>query len=463
MMQVRTTSLLALVAIISTAPSASAQSVWAGSVPAVDTAATVSLTLAECVRLGLKNNLGTLLADESIREARAKRVAALSELMPNVTGRVQQSATQVNLAAFGFSGFPGVSRIVGPFSVFDARAAVIQPLLNLRTLNGARATAETVRAAGLDYQDARDTVAAIVTVLYLDAVAGAGRITSAQARVGSAQALYDQAQGFKASGVVPGIDVLRAEVQLHAQRQRLISLESDNGKQKLHLARAIGLHANTTLTLTDPMPMGGAGSLPSFDEAVAMALHSRMDYQGMEARVKAAEYRLKAASAGRMPSVNFSGDYGAIGKSPDNSHGTFTAAISMSVPLFDGNRVKAEEQEVSSGLARLQDQMAELRGRIEFEIQEAQLNLHAATEQLVVAQAALELARLQEEQARDRFAAGVTSNLEVVQAQEAVATADENLISSLLTGNLAKAALARAIGSSEKYIPAFLGEIGAGK
>ena len=438
-----------------------AQTVWAGAVPGNDTPASVSLTLADCIRLGLRNNLGTLLADESTQEARARRVAALAQLMPNVTGRVQQSSTQVNLAAFGFAGFPGVSRIVGPFSVFDMRASVTQPVLNLRSLNGARATAETVRATGIEYQDARDTVAAVVAALYLDALAGAGRITSAEARVATAQALFDQAREFKASGVVPGIDVLRAEVQLSAQRQRLISLQSDSEIRKLHLARAIGLRANTALRLADPMPTGESGSLPSIDEAVGLALNSRMDYRSLEARAKAAQYRLKAATAGRMPSVNLNGDYGIIGKRPDNSHGTFTAAISLSVPLFDGNRVKAEEQEVASELARLHDQVAELRGRIEFEIREAHLNLRAAAEQLTVARGAHDLARLQEEQARDRFAAGVTSNLEVVQAQESVAATDENLISSLLAGNLAKASLARAIGSSEKYILTFLA--GGGK
>ncbi len=124
--------------------------------------------------------------------------------------------------------------------------------------------------------------------------------------------------------------------------------------------------------------------------------------------------------------------------------------------MFDGNRIKGQELEADAEIAKLKAQLADLRGKIEFDIRNAELDLQAATDQLEVARGAVELARKQEEQARDRFAAGVTSNLEVVQAQESVAAADEDLISSLLATNLAKAALARAIGASEKNIPAFL-------
>jgi len=173
-------------------------------------------------------------------------------------------------------------------------------------------------------------------------------------------------------------------------------------------------------------------------------------------REKAAEYSRKAAAAERLPSIAFNGDYGALGNAPNSSHGTFTASVGMNIPVFDGNRVKGEELEAEAACRRLQAQLAELRARIEFEIRSAQLDLQAATDQLEVARGTVDLARRQEEQARDRFAAGETSNLEVVQAQEALAQADEGLISSLLASNLAKAALARSIGASEKNIPLFL-------
>ena len=434
-----------------------AQSPYNGSVPdAQASPSALSLTLNESIRLALKNNLGTVLADENTRAARGQRVVAMSQLLPHVDARVLQSSQQVNLAAFGFSGFPGINSVVGPFSLFDARASISQSILNLKSLNTSRAGGENLRAAGLEYQDARDTVVLVATVLYLDASAGASRIDAAKARVAAAQALYDQAVNFKKSGMVPGIDVLRVDVQLRGQKQRLIAYQNEFEKQKLRLGRAIGLKDGGLVRLADPMPAGDSAALPKLEQALTMALDTRMDYRSLQARVNAVEFSRKAAAAGRLPTIAFNADYGAIGKAPDSSHGTFTASVALNIPVLDGNRVKGEEIEADAARARLQAQLADLRGRIEFEIRSAHLDLQAASDQLEVARGTVDLARRQEEQARDRFAAGVTNNLEVVQAQEALAQADENLISSLLASNLAKASLARSIGASEKNIPVFL-------
>jgi outer membrane protein TolC len=439
------------------ATTAFAQNPFNGAVPDPQAQASASaLTLQEAIRLGLKNNLGALLSDENSRAARGQRLLALSQLLPKVDARLQQASIQSNLAAFGFDSFPGINPIVGPFSLFDARASLSQAVLNLQSLHRSRAGEENLRAALLDSQDARDTVVLVVTALYLDAAAGASRIEAAEARAASAKALYDQAVSFKASGVVPGIDVLRADVQWRAQRQRLIAYRNEFEKQKLRLARAIGLPDGAALQLSGAMPAADSAALPKSAEALALALATRMDYRGMLSHVKAAELQRRAASDGRLPTVGFAADYGAIGKAPNSSHGTYTVGVVAQMPLFDGGRVKGEELQADAALGRARAQLAELRSRIEYEIRSAELDLQAANDQLEVARGSAGLARTQQEQARDRFAAGVTSNLEVVQAQEAVATADENLIASLLASNLAKAALARAIGASEKNIPAFL-------
>lgn len=448
---------LMLAAVVSTALAAQAQNPFSGAVPDPRAGASASaLTLNETIRLALKNNLGTLLSDENTREARGQKVLALSLLLPRVDARLSQASIQANLAAYGFSSFPGMASIVGPYSLFDARVGLSQSLVNFKSLNTARAGDENLRASGLEYQDARDTVVLVATALYLQAAAGASRIDAARARLAAAQALYDQAASFKKSGVVPGIDVLRAEVQLRAQRQRLIADQNEYEKQKLRLARAIGLADGSAIHLADPMPAADPASLPKLEPALALALDSRMDYRSLQSRLKAAEFARKAAAAGRLPTLAFNGDYGTIGKRPDSSHGTFSVAVALQIPVFDGHRVKGEELEADARLGRLRAQLADLRARIEFDVRTAELDLQAATDQLEVARGAVDLARRQEEQARDRFAAGVTSNLEVVQAQEAMAVADENLISSLLASNLAKASLARSIGASEKNIPAFV-------
>jgi len=249
--------------------------------------------------------------------------------------------------------------------------------------------------------------------------------------------------------------VLRAQVQLQAQQQRLVFAANELAKQRLNLARAIGLPLGQDFTLTDMLATVPA-SLPNLDQTLNAALDARPDYLHANALVRAAEESRKAATSRRLPSVQFSGDYGDIGRSPAFSHGTMTLQATLSIPIYDG-RTRAETLESDSILNQRKAEAASLRDRIEYEIRTASLDIQAAAEQLKVAQGARDLAQQQIVQARDRFAAGVANSLELVQAQEAIATADENYISSLYSLNIAQASLARAAGAAEKTIKSFLG------
>ncbi|MCU1327822.1 MAG: outer rane efflux protein [Bryobacterales bacterium] len=437
------------------AASGNSQNAFTGSVPQQDrSAGEYALSLQDAVTRALKYNLGTELAGENRRAASGQRLIELSRLLPNIDANVRESSQQNNLAAFGLS-LPGFPQIVGPFGLTDARASLSQQIVNFRSINRVRASSQEVRAAELTYKDARETVVALAASLYLQAASGLSRIEAAQAQVTAAQALYDQALDFRRNGVIAGIDVLRAQVQLQSQQQRLIAFRNDFEKQKLSLGRAIGLPDGAQLRLTDKMPEANA-PLPSLDDALTQSYTQRKDFLSEQARVTAAELSVKAARASRLPSLGFIGDYGALGPNPTNAHGTYTAAISLNIPVWEGGRISGEIEEADANLKQLRARLADLKGRIGFEIRSAVLDLNAAKERLDVNRSAVELARQQEIQARDRFVAGVANNLEVVQAQEAVAAANENLIASLYAFNIAKADLARATGIAETHLIDFL-------
>jgi len=173
--------------------------------------------------------------------------------------------------------------------------------------------------------------------------------------------------------------------------------------------------------------------------------------------VRSAELSRKAASAQRWPSLAVNGDYGDIGQNPANSHGSFTAAAGIRVPIFEGGRIRADEQQAESVLQQQRAQLDDLRGRIEFEVRSALLDLKSANDQVAVAKNALDLAKEEVAQAQDRFAAGVTNNIEVVQAQDALAATNENFISALFAFNFAKLSLARSVGIAEQATKAYLG------
>jgi outer membrane protein TolC len=417
---------------------------------------TVQLSIADAIDRALKYNLGGIIGEQETRISTAARIRALSELLPKVDAGVTETVQQINLAAFGFRGFPGVGSVVGPFSVFDARARYSQTLLDFKLLHELRAASERVSASNYALQDVRELIVLIATDLYLEAVAGASRVEAARAQLRTAQAVYDRARDLKDSGVVAGIDVLRAQVELQAQQQRVLAVENELAKQKLDIARAIGFpqgqdFVQTVTFVTAPV------NIPALDQTLSIALNSRADYHRAASLVHAAEETRKAAVGRRLPSLQLDGDYGDIGRTPTHSHGTMLVQGTLTIPVYTGERVRAEILESDALLEQRKAEASNLRDRIEYEVRTANLDIRSAADQVRVAQAAKDLAQQQLVQAQDRFTSGVANGLEVTQAQEAVVTADENYISGLYALNIAEAALARATGSAEKTIKSFFG------
>ncbi len=416
------------------------------------------LSIEDVIQRGLKYNLGLLLGKNSIMAAQGSRLTALSDLLPSITAGISEARKQVNLAAVGFTGFYGLNPIVGPFNVFDARVYLNQPVLDFTAHSRLKAEDEKIKAAEHSYKDTRDLVVLVCGNLYLQTVAAQSRIESVRAQVQTAKSLHELAQDRKKAGLAAGIDELRALVQLQTHQQRLIVVENDLEKLKLVLARTIGLPTGQRFVLSDRMPfIPLSGATP--DSALETAYRSRGDYLSMLDAVRAAELEKEAVQRERWPSLDFDADYGDIGSEPAKSHGTFSVAASLRIPVFDRGRTKGKLLEAEARLRQRRDEAEDMRARIYYEIQTAFMNLKAAGERVKTAESTKALAQEEIIQVRDRFAAGVANTVEVVQAQESLAGSDENYISSLYEFNLAKATLARAMGTGEEiYLKLFRGK-----
>lgn len=425
-----------------------------GSVPkGTATAEPLALTVKDAVQRALQNNLGLLLQQENAVTANGARWRALADLLPNVSGSLAARRQVLNLEAFGF---PAPNPIVGPFNVFDARVGLSQPVIDLAAINESHAADARLKAEKYGVRTARDLVVLVTVNLYLEAVATSSRVEMTRAQYDTADALYKQAQDLKAAGLVAGIDVLRSQVQLQTQRQRLIAAENDFEKTKLQLARAIGLPIGQPMTLVDKIPYAPV-PIPTVEQALARALEGRSDYLAAKSRLDEARASARAANDALLPTLHVDADYGTIGQTFGSSHTTYTMAANVRIPIFDAGRTTARRIDASSLVRQREAELADLQGRVEFDVRAAVLDLRAADQQLQAAQTNVQLANDELTQARDRFAAGVASNLEVTQAQESVATASESLIVALYSHNLAKASLARSLGIAEAAVMNYLG------
>jgi outer membrane protein TolC len=416
----------------------------------------LSLSIMDAIARALQYNLGLLNAERTVDRARGARERELADLLPNVSGRLTETRQKVNLAAFGFPLPPGIPPVVGPFNVFDVRVYVTQTVLDFKALNDHRAEQHNATAAEYSYRSARDLVVLVAGNAYLQTLAASARMESARAQQRTADALLDQAGNLKESGLVAGIDVLRAEVQLSTARHRTAASENEFEKAKLQLSRLIGLPLGQAIALSDRLPALPAPDL-TLEEALARAYKARPDYQAALERVHAAESARSAISGEALPSLRINADFGDIGLSPGDLRGTYLIAGAVNVPIFQGGRTRARLAEADADLRARKAEAEDLRAGIYYDIRGAFLDLQTTGDQLSAATRTRELADQQLTQARDRFAAGVADNIQVVQAQEAVAMAAEQYIAAFYGNSVAKALLARGLGVAEEAARQYLG------
>jgi len=235
----------------------SAQNPVFGSMPdAKPTPGVLPLTFSDAIERALRQNLAGLLSEYNTIEARGQKWQQLSDLLPNVSADVQEANQKVSLEAEGFTAklLPGIPRVLGPFSYFDVRASATQRVFDWKAIQKYRSSVIGESVSQHNLKDARDLVVLATGNAYLQAIAGAARVETAQAQVETAQALYKKAVAQQQAGVAPAIDTLRAQVEYQTRQQQLIAAANDYAKQKISLARVIGLATGQEFELADKAP-----------------------------------------------------------------------------------------------------------------------------------------------------------------------------------------------------------------
>lgn len=408
----------------------------------------IPLSLGQALQLGLSNNLGLLLRQENVKSARGQQWNELRKLLPHLNSEGSVHRLQESLAITGIS-LPNVPAVVGPFTYYDLRVTLSQRLFDLEAIKRYSATRYIKAAAELSEQDARELVVVAVGATYLQTLAAQARVETVRAQVTTAETILKRAVELHREGVSPGIDELRARVELLTRNQQMILAENNLAKEKLNLLRLIGLPVGQEIQLTDTahyQPLLSA----DLDILVSRALNARRDYRAAVILVEAALASDQAARAQRLPSLFLDADYGVTGLNPSQMEATYHVVGSIKFPIFQGGKVHGDVLNSEALLKQRQDERDDLRSRIEYEIRTALLDLQAAARQVDVAKNTVELAELALSQVQERFSAGINDNLEVVQAQQSVAAGHEALISALYQHNLAKLLLARATGTAEE-------------
>jgi outer membrane protein TolC len=415
----------------------------------------LELSLDDAMQRGLRQNLGLILQTSSQKGANGQRLEELQALLPTVTGAASVEVQQINLAAYGLK-FPGLAPIIGPFQVVDFRAYLTQNLVNVSALKNYIAAKHNFNSAKLTAEDARDLVVLTVGNAYLLCIADSARIDAVTAELATSKVSLDQAVAAHDAGTSPKLDVLRAQVDYQNEQQSLISSKNNFEKDKLALARTIGLPLDQAFDLTDPVPFAALDHVDG-GAAFVQALKSRKDLAAYAEQVKAAQAQKTSAWAYQLPVASFSGDYGDMGTTPAHSHGTFSATGQISVPVLQIAKTKGQEQvadaQYEQATAKLSDQIQQ----VNADVRDSLLDIQSAAKLVESTHSNVELANEALSEAQQRFHAGVSDNLPVSQAQSQTEQANDQYISALYQHNVAKLGLARALGVAQTNYKDYLG------
>jgi outer membrane protein len=424
--------------------------------PANAPSGTLRLTLEQAVNLALKQNTTAQIAQIVAAESVQDKNVARAELLPQANLNVGEQWQRLNLAAeFGGGTFPGLPPgfafpgHIGPFSLFSAGASFNGPIFDLTLFRRYQASRNTANASKLDSQSTREQVVLLIVSQYIGTLRASADVQASQSRVDLAQALYDQAADLQKEGVGTGIDTLRANVELQNEKQRLIEAEAQRETSVFGLSRLLNLDPRQPVELADSLSFFETPQ-PEMEASIEEGLAARPEWKSLEEQIKAAEYQKKASSESRLPSAHYNGNYTQLGVDPPSVIPTYSYAGSVTMPLFTGGRIHAEIARANLEIQRIEQQQEDLRNQIALDVKTALINLGSARNEVQVANLGVQLSNQEVGQARDRFQAGVANNIEVIQAQDSLARANDNQIAALYRFNQARADLARAIGQMEK-------------
>lgn len=414
----------------------------------------LTLSLREAIQAAVDNNVNVKLLKERIAAAQAQANTSFGALLPNISGYASGRNQTVNLGAFGLppdrlSGLGLRRSVTDPFEVYDARATLVQNIFSLSLIQRWRAAKSGIDVANLEAEVTKRDVMATVGLLYIEALRADEAVKAREADIELAQQLVKLAKDRKAAGIATGLDVTREEVQLENDRQRLLVAQNEEESARLNLIRTLGIDFEVRLVLTDELKF-----LPvarqSPEQALTIARGQRLELQAQEQRQRLATLSLSSVTSERIPSLSLAGDYGWIGLKPEDALATRSIGLNFSIPIFDGGQRESRISESRSRVRQESIRMKDVSDQITLEVRNALLTLESSTQQVAVAEKGLELALKELTFARDRFTAGLTTNIEVTNAQTSVARARDNQIEALFRFNASRINLARAKGEIEK-------------
>jgi outer membrane protein TolC len=429
--------------------------------------APLAISLDDAIALGLDRNLRLKYDRATQKEAKGATETLIGSLMPDLKASFSSEAQEINLAAMGFkpslfasSGLlpPGYKlNTIVKVDITQAMLSANQQLFNMPDFELYRGLKSEIAVIDLTTLSGHGDLVLAVGTAYLQVLADQSYLTNAQVEERATKMLFDQSKARLDAGVGTNLDSLRAQVQYQQRQQETIAAEATLEKDVIQLNRIIGLPAAQKLVLTDSVPFSEIQEM-NLDRAKSTAYAHRKDFLAVQAEIDVADKEIRAVKYQRLPTLAFNGSYGVVGQTTGLYHGVFTAMGSLKFPIFREAEERGQEEQANAQLTSLRQREADMRVTVDAQIRASMLDVQSAYESVKVAQSNVTLAQQELSDERDRFGAGIDTNLPVEDAEASVAGAQAQLVKALFQYNLAKLQLARNTGIIETRYRSYLGK-----
>lgn len=408
-------------------------SVGFGSVSAADV---VNITLDETIQRAFENN-------RSIKESVAEREQAYWSLSEARRQTNPQLSWSLNAQRFGGDYY----RDYNYHNSFSHTAAINIPIYQGGRLKEGRKYARWgLSNADLALEDTMQTVRLQSTIYYFNVLQYRNLIAVYEEEVVTLQEHLRNVNAQFRVGTVAKVDVLESQVELANAQQNLVNIQNQYDVAVANLNNYIGLPADTVIRPQDTLTYKKYNL--DLGDCTAYALENRADAAMADYAVKQAESSKRSAKAGWRPSVS-----GSVSKGFTHEHlfsgklsDQWTAGISASWNIFDGGITRAQVNQADAALTRAQEIAAQTREQIQLDVQSAFLQLRAAEKNIGTTQASVILGEENYKISQVRYAAGVGTNLDVMDASRKLTEARSNYFTALYNYNTAKASLDRYMG-----------------
>lgn len=405
------------------------------------------LSVREAINEALHNNVDVLMAAAGRNEAAGQQAQARAAFLPHLSADISQARQQANIAAQGID-FPGVPATV-TYNNFHARVQLQQKLIDLSAWQNYKSAKAARNAADARQRVALEQIAAETALSYVEDLRAQQAVDAAQADLKLAQSLAQLARDQHDAGIASGVDVARADTSLSQRRVRLAQANTALVQAQIRLARVTGLPQDEPLFLNSALKIKPLAALDT-RSAIISALDQRPELRLATARARSDHYQLSAARKARLPSLGVSGAYGDTGNTPhENREETYRVAATLTMPIFSGGAIQGRINTAASRVDQAKLRVRDAREQVEQEVRLSIRTLATSQQLVVAARDNRNLAQRELKLSRDRFAAGVTNNIEVIDAQAALADARNGLVSARAQYASARVNLAAALGQAQ--------------